>query len=81
MSSVHLRAAVAAAITTGGLVAAAPPSGAHTCAQVRVHAVVTDVAVPSCHPPETPGHSCVQTNPDVTVADAGAGLTACLQLF
>ena len=78
MSSLHLRAAVAAAIATGGLVAAAPPSGAHTCAQVRVHAVVTDVGVPACHGPgASDGHACVHTDPDLVVAGAGAGLSAC----
>lgn len=79
MSSLQLRAAVAAAIATGGLVASASPSAAHTCAQVRVHAVVTDVAVPACHPPQTPEHSCLQTNPDPTVLGAGVGMTACTQ--
>lgn len=79
MSSLHLRAAVAAAIATGGLLAAAPPSGAHTCAQVRVHAVVTEVGIPSCHPPDTPDHGCFHTIPDIVVLGAGVGLSACHQ--
>ena len=75
--SFALRAAVAAALVLGGAVVAAPPSGAHACAQVRVHVSSGTTAVGSCHEPGATGHVCVRTDPDTTVSGTGVGATAC----